>query len=343
MVCALDQRPSSHLNCAVIEGHSWPEHGDPRAQFVGWRHYQLPQARDESSTSVDICNAWQATPKPYHLFLISDELAWSRLPSYIPARQRIAVIKESPIHVGEADPGIIARQFSLVLTHLKQQIDHGPPFVLLTYSSNSLGLRPSQADCNLPVESEKDRLCSFIGNLSHNAELLGYQLRREAYHTVCSDSRVDCYGRDTNPISNKTTALRRYAFSIAMENAREDFYFTEKLIDCILMGTIPIYWGCPSIGKFFDPRGILCFNNVQELKAIINSLTWPLYQQMRRYAVANFNTLIDERRGDFHGYLERALDQIKQTSAIQTSPDPHRLSFSSASRAMAAWRRLRGT
>lgn len=327
----------------MIEGHSWPEHGDPRAQFEGWRHYRLPQSSEESSASVDICNAWQTTPKPYHLFLISDELGWSKLPSYIPARQRIALIKESPIHVGEADSRTIARQFSLVLTHLKQQLDHGPPFVLLTYSSNSLGLRPSHGDCTVPGESAKDRLCSFIGNLSHNADLLGYQMRREVYRSVCSDRRVDCFGRDTNPISHKSQGLRRYAFSIAMENAREDYYFTEKLIDCILMGTIPIYWGCPSIGKFFDPRGILCFNSIQELKAIINSLTWPLYQQMRRHAVANFNTLIDERRGDFHGYLERALDQIKRSSAIQPRPTLHQLRFSSASRAMAAWRRLRGT
>jgi hypothetical protein len=327
----------------VIEGHSWPEHGDPRAQNIGWRHYGLPQSTNESLASIDILNAWQSTHKPYHLYLINDELAWSKLPSYIPARQRVAVIKESPIHVGEGDPGIIARHFDLALTHLKKQIDYGPPFTLLTYSSNTLGLTPSQRNCNLPVESEKDRLCSFIGNLNHNPDHLGYKMRREAYQSVCGDRRVDCFGRDTNPINSKSQALRRYAFSIAMENAREDYYFTEKLIDCILMGTIPIYWGCPSIGNFFDPRGILSFNNAKELKEIVNSLTWQLYKQMHRYAVANFNTLIDEKRGDFHGYLERALDQIKHSSAIQNRPTPHQLSFSSASRAIAAWRRLRGT
>ena len=327
----------------MIEGHSWPHDGDPSAPFQGWRHYGLPQSTNDPLISIDVINAWQSTATPYHLFLINDELSWSKLPSYIPSRQRIAIIKESPIHISKGDPRIIAKQFALVLTHLKMQIDYGPPFTLLTYSSNSLGVITSEAETHLPDSSKKDRLCSFIGNLNHHPEIPGYRLRREAYSLVCDDRRVDCYGRDTNPINNKAQALQCYAFSIAMENAREDYYFTEKLIDCILMGTIPIYWGCPSIGKFFDQRGILCFKDIHELKAIVNSLTWQRYQQMRQYAVANFNRLIREKMGDFHSYLERALLQIQQSSTIQNRPTPHQLSFSTTSRAVAAWRRWRET
>jgi hypothetical protein len=42
-----------------------------------------------------------------------------------------------------------------------------------------------------------------------------------------------------------------------IENDRAPNYFTEKLIDCFALGTIPIYWGCPNIGDFFDARGII--------------------------------------------------------------------------------------
>ena len=34
-------------------------------------------------------------------------------------------------------------------------------------------------------------------------------------------------------------------------NGRGDYEFDEKLIDCFLTGTVPIFWGCPSIDKFF--------------------------------------------------------------------------------------------
>ena len=41
-------------------------------------------------------------------------------------------------------------------------------------------------------------------------------------------------------------------YSIAIESSQEINYFTEKLIDCLITKTIPVYWGCPNISEFFD-------------------------------------------------------------------------------------------
>jgi hypothetical protein len=43
----------------------------------------------------------------------------------------------------------------------------------------------------------------------------------------------------------KAAALRDYMFSIVIENAQVGRYFTEKLIDAIALGTVPVYWGGP--------------------------------------------------------------------------------------------------
>jgi len=324
------------FNCAVIEGHRWPQVGDANASIDGWRHYAIsPRA------AIDIIDPWTKPAKAYHLFLINDELGCSNLPSYIPYQQRVALIKESPNLVGQADTRLLARQFPLVLTHLKDHIDKGPPFRMLPYSSNHLGLEPSLTPWSLPPLRAKNRLCSFIGNLNHNPQHAGYQLRREVYEALCDDSRVDCFGRDTNPIANKAQALHRYAFSIAMENASKDYYFTEKLIDCFLMGTIPIYWGCPSIGDFFDNRGILSFRSMSELQAILSSLSWPLYTAMYAHAATNFHRLIQHKMADFRGYLERALQQISLCPSVHDNPAPYQLSYGTADRLLAAWRRYR--
>lgn len=40
-----------------------------------------------------------------------------------------------------------------------------------------------------------------------------------------------------------------------MENSRQHNYFTEKLIDCLITKTIPIYYGCPNIGDYFSTQG----------------------------------------------------------------------------------------
>jgi hypothetical protein len=88
-------------------------------------------------------------------------------------------------------------------------------------------------------------------------------------------------------------ALLDYRFSIAIENLScDDNYFTEKLTDCFLTGTIPIYHGCLNIGEFFDERGILTFNTQEELKSILDSLNEEKYNNMLEYAQNNLNTCL---------------------------------------------------
>lgn len=60
-------------------------------------------------------------------------------------------------------------------------------------------------------------------------------------------------------------------FNLAIENSQYDNYFTEKIIDCFLTKTIPIYWGCPNINEYFDVNGIVpitrdnCFQVINKL------------------------------------------------------------------------------
>ena len=56
--------------------------------------------------------------------------------------------------------------------------------------------------------------------------------------------------------------LYPYQYSIVMENGRYPNWITEKLIDCLLSRTIPIYWGAPNVGEYFDRDGILTFDNI---------------------------------------------------------------------------------
>ena len=72
--------------------------------------------------------------------------------------------------------------------------------------------------------------------------------------------------------------LKDYRFCIAMENDYANNYFTEKLLDCMLSGTIPIYHGCKNIEKYFDINGIITFETVDELVNILNNLTEKDYK-----------------------------------------------------------------
>lgn len=61
----------------------------------------------------------------------------------------------------------------------------------------------------------------------------------------------------TNPFihENKMPLFETFQYSFVIENSSQPNYFTEKLIDCLITKTIPIYYGCPNIEEFFDTSG----------------------------------------------------------------------------------------
>ena len=55
----------------------------------------------------------------------------------------------------------------------------------------------------------------------------------------------------------KVNALRAFCFHIAIENVARRGYFSEKLLDCFLTRTVPVYWGDPGVGSYFDVSGMV--------------------------------------------------------------------------------------
>ena len=82
--------------------------------------------------------------------------------------------------------------------------------------------------------------------------------------------------------------MRDYAFSLTIENTKKDLYFTEKLIDCFMTGTVPIYWGCPSIVGFFNTDGMIIFDDIKELKNILDGISLEQYIMMKDAIEDNF-------------------------------------------------------
>ena len=74
-----------------------------------------------------------------------------------------------------------------------------------------------------------------------------------------------------NPVlgDSKEPLFLDYQYSVVIENTRQNNYFTEKLMDCLLTKTIPIYYGCPNISNWFDTRGwvILDTPSVNDFRA----------------------------------------------------------------------------
>jgi hypothetical protein len=96
---------------------------------------------------------------------------------------------------------------------------------------------------------------------------------------------------DNIDISSKRDKTEMFdsMFHICVENNKANNYFTEKIIDCIVSKTVPIYYGCPNIGDYFDLNGIIVVNSPEECIEKINKFTENDYYKMLPYIEKNYN------------------------------------------------------
>lgn len=127
-------------------------------------------------------------------------------------------------------------------------------------------------------EPEKNKIVSMIA--SFKSMTTGHRFRHEIYNRF--NGSIDYYGSITGKrITKKDIGLSNYMFSIAVENCKQDGYFTEKILDCFATKTVPLYWGDSSVSEFFNPAGIITFNSLEELKSIIEGLNYDKYCKMK--------------------------------------------------------------
>jgi glycosyltransferase involved in cell wall biosynthesis len=145
-----------------------------------------------------------------------------------------------------------------------------------------------QDDSLIQIYKDKSKHISFI--TSNKVMTEGHRFRVGCAQKII-DLRipnVDFYGVGLREIQGKIEGLKDYKFSIAIENGVHDNYFTEKILDCFLTGTIPIYRGCPNIGEFFNTKGFLIFDKEEELLELVNNLTKEDYYSREKYIKENF-------------------------------------------------------
>jgi hypothetical protein len=114
----------------------------------------------------------------------------------------------------------------------------------------------------------KTAMTSLIA--SGKRDQTGHRLRHEVVEVIRSEGLdVAVMGAGYAPFAEKHEGLEPFRYSVVIENISEQSYFTEKLIDCCLCRTVPIYWGAPDVGKWFNPDGMVICRNRDEISAAL--------------------------------------------------------------------------
>lgn len=105
----------------------------------------------------------------------------------------------------------------------------------------------------------RPKFCSFVASNPRGS------FRNAFFKKLNRIKKIDSAGRHFNnfgpPVADKLTFLKDYRFNLAFENSQSTGYVTEKLIEPLLMGCIPIYWGAPDVTRDFNPA---CMINVSD-------------------------------------------------------------------------------
>jgi hypothetical protein len=134
----------------------------------------------------------------------------------------------------------ISSEYEILFTHNKE---------IYELADNFIYLPPHGFWIEYPKIYPKSKLVSMISSNKNYPHRLNWVNRLK-------DS-VDLYGMGFKGFERKESALNDYMFSITIENDVYETYWSEKILDCFATGTIPIYYGSPDIGDYFNMDGII--------------------------------------------------------------------------------------
>lgn len=193
---------------------------------------------------------------------------------------------ENLIHIATEPPSVqlynhnFLSQFSWVVTQDTRINHHG---IILSQPGLTwfVGWRPGQTEETKTLNFEeienlfhnqKTKIMSVVASnksfTAEHAKRLEFALKLKKHY----GDDLDFYGRGFVPMDDKLDSLRDYRFQIVLENSSHEHYFSEKLSDCMLSGTFPIYYGCPNLNEYF-PEGSyhrINIENFEEAVAIID-------------------------------------------------------------------------
>ena len=157
------------------------------------------------------------------------------------------------------------------------------PFPAETYPRRRIELHPAIYNWHLGISFDHvvslDTLTKTKGIsciASTKQDLPGHSKRFQFVQNIeDSNLSIDVFGRGrTHPLPDgKLDGLLPYRYSIAIENTVHDDYFTEKIMDCWLAGTVPIYFGALNLEDYFPSDSFIRLHSLdfEEFRQRVNS------------------------------------------------------------------------
>lgn len=116
------------------------------------------------------------------------------------------------------------------------------------------------------------KFCNFVYSNSKWAD----PLRKLFFEKLCKYKKVDSGGIYLNnigaPVVDKMGFIKDYKFTIAFENSSLSGYTTEKIVEPMIVNSMPIYWGNPDIHLDFNTESFVSVNEYETIEGAIEEI-----------------------------------------------------------------------
>lgn len=136
-----------------------------------------------------------------------------------------------------------------------------PVFLLFLLTNPSILKEIEAADRPIPSEIPPNHASIIVSNGYHGKERLEFFNTAKCAMPVFSGGKYENNVGSVVPGSYNSTEMvdfyKRGKFAITMENNDKPYYITEKLVNGLRAGVIPVYWGSSLVNEFFNTRRFL--------------------------------------------------------------------------------------
>ncbi len=176
----------------------------------------------------------------------------------------------------------LENDYDAIFTYSSKLLDKLNNAVFMPFNAFSwYGTKEQGGELNPNTYMQKCKNISIIASNKLLCEM--HHFRKDVAEKCKAYKLADTYGSfDGGPrVPQIADILTDYRYNIAIENYIDDFYFTEKIMNCFASMTVPIYCGATKIAKFFNPNGIIFLKttDLDNLEKILSQCSEKDYQQ----------------------------------------------------------------
>jgi hypothetical protein len=176
------------------------------------------------------------------------------------------------------------------------------------------------------MAEDRPRFCNFIFSSEPS-------IRTEFFLRLNQARSVDSVGKVLNNRgwrppgkAGKMKVLGESTFTIAFENQIAPGYVTEKIVEPLLAGSIPIYWGAAEASTDFNPEAFIHAEDFASFDALVDHILQVADSQEALAALATASPFPDNRIAYEHTpdfFVERVCEALSGGPISDLPATPH--------------------